>query len=308
MWRGRLLRACLVASLCLLAVTMPRDRRRPRPISIARAATTRVRRSLPAIRRIARWCASATGVAGPGASTIRPTCRRGAVCWLKNTVPARTEDSCCVSGVRGAGVVEPRNSAIETSIDRFGGDYRNFDLKSGEGDEACKAACAADNKCRAWTYARPGLCRQGGALLPEKGDQAAAAQGRVYLGRGAVGTASLTPLARRFARRWNAVQTRARLRSSPCGSCSMHRGEEPRERGSRTARSRPAGCGCRDPRSRPRRRRGRPDRPSATGRRRPRAPERGCRRNCRGCRPSRTAGPAAPSLPACCRAGRCRAA
>jgi hypothetical protein len=80
----------------------------------------------------------------------------GALCWLKSNVPARTQDNCCVSGVRGAGVVEPRNGAIETSIDRFGGDFRNFELKSGEGDEDCKAACTADNKCRAWTYARPG--------------------------------------------------------------------------------------------------------------------------------------------------------
>jgi hypothetical protein len=80
----------------------------------------------------------------------------GAVCWLKSSVPARVQNTCCVSGVRGAGVVEPRNSAVETSIDRFGGDYRNFELKSDDSDDACKAACAADNKCRAWTYARPG--------------------------------------------------------------------------------------------------------------------------------------------------------
>jgi hypothetical protein len=80
----------------------------------------------------------------------------GAVCWLKSSVPARVRDDCCISGVRGAGVVEPRNRTIETSIDRVGGDYKNFDLKSGDGDEVCKAACAADNKCRAWTYARPG--------------------------------------------------------------------------------------------------------------------------------------------------------
>jgi PAN domain len=80
----------------------------------------------------------------------------GAVCWLKNSVPARVEDNCCVSGVRGAGVVEPRNGAVETSIDRFGGDYKSFDVEGGEGDQACKAACAADNKCRAWTYARRG--------------------------------------------------------------------------------------------------------------------------------------------------------
>lgn len=80
----------------------------------------------------------------------------GAVCWLKSSVPARVQSNCCVSGVRGAGVVEPRNGAVETSIDRFGGDYKSFDLKSSEGDDACKAACAADKQCRAWTYARPG--------------------------------------------------------------------------------------------------------------------------------------------------------
>jgi hypothetical protein len=80
----------------------------------------------------------------------------GAVCWLKGNVPARIQNGCCVSGVRGAGVVEPRNGAIESSIDRSGGDYRSFELRGGEGDDACKLACAGDNKCRAWTYARPG--------------------------------------------------------------------------------------------------------------------------------------------------------
>ena len=79
-----------------------------------------------------------------------------AVCWLKSNVPPRVPSDCCVTGVRGAGVVERRNEAIETSIDRFGGDYKSFDLKSGDGEDACKAACTADNKCRAWTYARPG--------------------------------------------------------------------------------------------------------------------------------------------------------
>ena len=80
----------------------------------------------------------------------------GAICWLKNSVPARVQDNCCVSGVRGAGVLELRTGAQETSIDRPGGDYKNFDVKSGEGEEACRAACTADNKCRAWTFARPG--------------------------------------------------------------------------------------------------------------------------------------------------------
>ena len=46
--------------------------------------------------------------------------------------------------------------AVALAIDRFGGDYRSFELKSSDGDDECKAACTADNKCRAWTYARPG--------------------------------------------------------------------------------------------------------------------------------------------------------
>jgi PAN domain len=141
-----------------------------------------------------------------------------AVCWLKNSVPPRVPDNCCVSGVRGAGVVEIRNGTLETSIDRPGGDYRSFDIKGGEtrgitvkaneakaneakaneaklgepkvndpiggeprgvdpkgvdpkatekgadrqteklseAEDLCKAACTGDNKCRAWTFARPG--------------------------------------------------------------------------------------------------------------------------------------------------------
>ena len=55
-----------------------------------------------------------------------------AVCWLKSNVPARVQSDCCVTGVRGAGVVERRNETIETSIDRFGGDYKSFDLKSSD--------------------------------------------------------------------------------------------------------------------------------------------------------------------------------
>ncbi|TAK48505.1 MAG: apple domain-containing protein [Xanthobacteraceae bacterium] len=80
----------------------------------------------------------------------------GAMCALKNNVPARVESTCCESGVRGAGVVEPRSGGIEAATDRPGGDYRHFDVK-GEGPvDACRNACTADNKCRAWTYVRPG--------------------------------------------------------------------------------------------------------------------------------------------------------
>ncbi len=53
-------------------------------------------------------------------------------------------------------MVEPRTSSIETSIDRFGGDFRSFEVKSETPADACREACIADSKCRAWTYARPG--------------------------------------------------------------------------------------------------------------------------------------------------------
>ena len=80
----------------------------------------------------------------------------GAICWLKSSVPRRVASNCCISGVRGAGVVELRNSVVETATDRFGGDYRNLEVAADNAGDTCKEACDADNKCRAWTYARPG--------------------------------------------------------------------------------------------------------------------------------------------------------
>jgi hypothetical protein len=79
-----------------------------------------------------------------------------AMCWLKSQVTPRVENTCCVSGVRGAGVAEPRDGALEISIDRLGGDYRNFEVPPDPTGASCKAACEGDNRCRAWTYARPG--------------------------------------------------------------------------------------------------------------------------------------------------------
>src|ERR1700733_7356950 len=154
MW-GRLLRACWVTSALLLAIhaappagaqtnfDRPGGDYQNAPVTSGDPADCAL--TCERDRRCRAW------------SFAYPTdIANSAVCWLKNSVPARVQDNCCVSGVRGAGVVEPRNNAVETSIDRFGGDYRNFGLKSSDGDEACRAACTDDNKCRAWTYARPG--------------------------------------------------------------------------------------------------------------------------------------------------------
>jgi len=79
-----------------------------------------------------------------------------ALCWLKSRVPPRVPSSCCVSGVRGAGVIEPHSEPFEFGIDRFGGDYRSFELAADPNGKSCAAACAGDTQCRAWTYARPG--------------------------------------------------------------------------------------------------------------------------------------------------------
>jgi PAN domain-containing protein len=79
-----------------------------------------------------------------------------ATCWLKAEVPARVEDACCVSGVRGGGVIEPRGGEHEFGMDRVGGDYRSFETPAGADAGSCAAACKGEARCRAWTYVRPG--------------------------------------------------------------------------------------------------------------------------------------------------------
>jgi len=84
------------------------------------------------------------------------TAAGAATCWLKNQVPPRVENSCCVSGVRGAGVIEPRQGAMEYSIDRQGGDFRFVDLPADGTAESCKTICEGENRCRAFTFVRAG--------------------------------------------------------------------------------------------------------------------------------------------------------
>ena len=79
-----------------------------------------------------------------------------AICWLKSEVKPAVADPCCISGVKGGHVVEPRSESFEYAIDRFGGDYRDFDIASDPTGAACKAACEGENRCRTWTYVRPG--------------------------------------------------------------------------------------------------------------------------------------------------------
>ena len=75
-------------------------------------------------------------------------------------------------GVRGHRVFEEvnlrfyvsrkgRDGAVEFGIDRFGGDYRSFDTPPDPSGAACKSACEGENRCRAWTYVRPGYLGPG---------------------------------------------------------------------------------------------------------------------------------------------------
>ena len=168
MGKGRLIGACL-ASLTLLVVMfggrpVPAQTAFDRPggdylnVPIASGDPEDCALLCERDRHCRAWSFNYPDVAGGAAR-----------CWLKNTVPARLPGSCCVSGVRGAGVIEPRSEGVENSIDRPGGDLRSLELKAGEGQEACKAACTAENKCRAWTYVRPGyMGREARCLLKKE--------------------------------------------------------------------------------------------------------------------------------------------
>jgi len=79
-----------------------------------------------------------------------------AMCWLKREVVPRVQATCCVSGVRGAGVIEPKVGQFEYSIDRYGGDYRSFETSPDPQGKVCADACQSEQRCRAWTYRRPG--------------------------------------------------------------------------------------------------------------------------------------------------------
>ena len=69
------------------------------------------------------------------------TLAREAMCRLKNSVTAVKEDSCCVSGIRGAALLEPKAGSTEFSIDRMGGDFRSFDIAADPTGASCAKAC-----------------------------------------------------------------------------------------------------------------------------------------------------------------------
>ena len=99
--------------------------------------------------RCRAWTFSYPGTAALGGSNL-------ATCWLKNQVKPLVENRCCAAGVKGAALLETRPGPVENSIDRIGGDYRNFEIPANQDVAACKQACEGENRCRAWSFARPG--------------------------------------------------------------------------------------------------------------------------------------------------------
>src|ERR1700752_4591587 len=84
------------------------------------------------------------------------TVTSSAMCFLKSQVKPRVENECCVSGVKGAAVLEKKSDTVEFSTDRTGGDYRSLDVPNDSAGASCESACKSEDRCRAWTYVRPG--------------------------------------------------------------------------------------------------------------------------------------------------------
>ena len=51
---------------------------------------------------------------------------------------------------------QPSGPHLEMGVARWGGDFQRFAVLSGKPQE-CAAACQNDEKCRSWTYVRPGV-------------------------------------------------------------------------------------------------------------------------------------------------------
>ena len=131
----------------------------------------------------------------PGVGILLPGDRKSQCGVLAEVAGhARSPAPCCVSGVRGAGIIEPQSGPREFSIDRVGGDYRSFELAADHTGNACQQACDGDPRCRAWTYLRPGYVGGTGSsaycFLKDRITPPGAAP-VLHLGRGAIAMMSI---------------------------------------------------------------------------------------------------------------------
>ena len=73
-------------------------------------------------------------------------------CWLKNAVPNPGANNCCVSGYKTGGGSD--TSGLEVNVNRRGGDFQDFELKSNNPYD-CRQACSNDARCASFTFVRP---------------------------------------------------------------------------------------------------------------------------------------------------------
>jgi len=82
-------------------------------------------------------------------------------CWLKNAVPPKKYSNCCISGKKYGAAPAPSPSpspslTYEPNTDRPGSDYSNFNLNNPNPNK-CRAICASQPNCKAYTYVKPGI-------------------------------------------------------------------------------------------------------------------------------------------------------
>jgi hypothetical protein len=78
-------------------------------------------------------------------------------CWLKYAIPQPHSNGCCVSGQKlTAPQHESHMSPMEGGINRAGADFNSFNLPDDD-PGLCLVECQRDQRCRAWTYVRPGV-------------------------------------------------------------------------------------------------------------------------------------------------------
>ena len=150
-----------------------------------------------------------------------------ATCWLKNRVTPRVEDKCCVSGVRGAGVIEPRRGGriFDRPLRRRLSQFRDRARSRGR--------CLQRRLRRRQALPRLDLCaarlrRARRALLFEGQDHPAAPQAVLYFGSGEINRHGRAcpghpALPDRFVARAWMPGPRPRM------TRSLHRAEEPRQ-------------------------------------------------------------------------------
>ena len=103
-----------------------------------------------------------------------------AMCWLKSKVTPRVQSACCASGVRGAGVIEPKTGAVEFGFDRFGGDLRHFETATDASGKSLSARMRSRSQLPRLDVCAARVCRHLGGLLSQEPHHPSAAQALLH--------------------------------------------------------------------------------------------------------------------------------